>query len=342
MPLYMNRRRLFSLFIVACACVCVCAQQLHTIIDVLQPAEFPLSATLENVVIVNNAITQPADFGHQTKISSSTIKRSVDLSAAPLHCLFALQQNLEEQETCSDIALVSKSQNHSSNFYRRVPLTATQADSILTLNGANALIALNQLIIYDLEECYLTDEELYYSYLQAYASSHWSVYFRGVSKPQQMVVSDTLIWQNWDQSAESALKALPDRQEALLALAAYVGEHFAQRIQPQWKPVDRYFYESKDEFLLAGNDALAHRRFQLALDCWQKAYSSASPRQYLTRAHAAANMAVVYEMSDDLKAAIEWTNRAIDAFHHLKTADALQQQVNLRYYRTQLQSRLSK
>lgn len=322
--------------------MCARAQQLHTIIDVLQPAELPISGSLEHLVIVNNAVTQPADFGHQTKLGATQIKHSVDLSAAQLHCLFALQQGLEQQEACSDIALVAASQTSSTNLYHRAPLSAAKTDSLLTLNGANALIALNQLIIYDVEECFLTDEDMYYAYLQAYASSQWTIYFRGTRAPMHLTVSDSLLWQNWDHSAESALKALPDRQEALLALAAYVGEHFSQRIQPQWQAVDRYFYESKDESLLAGNDALAHRRFQLALDCWQKAYSSASSRDYLTRAYAAANMAVVYEMSDDLKAAIEWTDRAIDAFRHLKTADALQQQVNLRYYRSQLQSRLVK
>lgn len=315
------------------------AQQLHTVFEVLHPAEIALPDAIDHVVLVNNALVQSADFGHQNKVNDVKTKMSVDLSSATRYCLFGALQGLTEHEFVSSVAMVPESMNHSSSFYRRTPLTQSAIDSLLRINDADALLVLNQLIIYDMQEVYLTDEELYYANLQAYASAHWSVHYRGRTSLVQMVVADTLLWQSWEPTIDAAWELMPNRQDALLALASYAGERLAQRIQPSWRPVDRYFYESKDALIVAGNEALAHRRWQQAIDLWQQAYSEAGKKQHITRAYAAANIAVLKEIDGDFSAAIYYTDLAIDAFRCIKSADALQQQVNLQYYKKQLQAR---
>ena len=59
-------------------------------------------------------------------------------------------------------------------------------------------------------------------------------------------------------------------------------------------------------------------------------------------AYAAANSAVAYEIIGNLDAAYAAAERAMEAFSSLRSADARQQAVNIRYYQQQLQERMNR
>ena len=117
--------------------------------------------------------------------------------------------------------------------------------------------------------------------------------------------------------------------------AAYVGEQLIFIIAPHWETEERYLYRNDNTHILAGLNAVSHKDWSAAITEWSKALSDKDE----SKAYAAANMAVAYEMLDQYNTAMVWVNNAITYFRRLRSSDAAQQVVNLRYYLSQLEER---
>ena len=147
------------------------------------------------------------------------------------------------------------------------------------------------------------------------ANTYWTVYYPG--------------GRQYSFFAETDLTEAED-------VFSYVGEQMAFILAPYWQDEDRYLYRNDNPQILAGIEKVQHRNWSGAVDEWQKV-SSAGDK--LTAAYACANIAVALEMQDRYAEAESWTAKAINFFSRLRTADAAQQVVNLRYYQSQLHSR---
>jgi hypothetical protein len=232
------------------------------------------------------------------------------------------------------------SQNHTTNYYARHLLGHTSAEELCANYQADALLILNQLVLYDVLESFPTEDGAYYAYLQAYAQSHWSVHYAGQSRDRSFTQSDTLLWESdLHYHRTRSLSDLPDRQEALLYLAQELGNRVANSFVPSWQTTRRYIYDHLA--LQSGLRAFRYQRWAEAIDYWLLAMGD---RQLAVgdkkaAACAAANIAIAYEMQGDYASACDYAQRAIRFFGAWKTAYARQQQANLRYYLAQLQAR---
>lgn len=313
----------------------IAAQQLHTTLDVLRPAQRQLPADINDLLIVNNIAVQPKEFGHANKRDDASAGMSeIDLGKAPLYLLFATTQTLEESDMLQSVSLLEHSQNKGS-FYMKHSLGRTEVDSLCQIYGTDAVLSCDQLVIYDVEESYFTDAYTYLAYLEAYQTTVWTLHYPD-GRHQSYAYSDTLYWEHEDYTREAAVAGLPDRQTALLDMSAYIGERFAGSFVPYWETVDRYFYENDNRYIQQGWSAFVRKQWDMALQHWQEAYAE---KDRLTQAYAAANIAGTYEIKGDMDTAISWVDNAIAAFSHLHSADAQQQKVNLSYYKQQLQQR---
>lgn len=317
------------------------AQQLHTTIQYRRPASLRLPEDIHTLLLVNNAPVQPAAFGHKIARNGQTIlEDSVLLNEAPFRCLFFLATTLSDQDYLDEVSLLEQPQPTGTSFYARKRLPQAMADSLISAYGVDALLVLNQIVLYDTREDYLTDNDDYYAYLQAYCTTQWTIHRPNHTAPAQFTTSDTLVWDARRTSAEAALKALPDRQTALLDFAAYAGEQLANRLIPHWVEADRYLYRCDNIQVSTGIEFFRRREWGVAVRTWTPAYEAGKTalrqKKILAAAYAAANCAVACEIMEDFSQAIDWSNRAITLFARLKTNDAAQQVVNLRAYKGEL------
>lgn len=328
----------FLLTLLCCASQMARAQQYYFTIEVRQPAAVRLPMQqVQRVLLVNNSAQQRADFGHYNKRNDEAREGStVDLSMAARQLLFGLYAGLQEQEVFAEVSMLAESQNAENNFYKRSYLTDQQVKNLCQTYGADAVLAMNQLVIYDLQESFLTDGNTYFAYLEAYCSTHWTLHCPG-QKNVSFAASDTLIWEKEHRSEVTALQALPARQTALLDMAYYSGEQVSRRIFPQWVAQDRYVYQGKDIAFSQGLEAFSHQRWEKAAEIWERCYQEQKDK--LMQAYAAADVALAYEMMEQFDRAIAWTDRAIAAIQQKRTAEAVQQYVNLNYYRSLIEKR---
>ena len=328
--------RLCSLLFVLCSLYVNAQQQWYFSVDERYPAERTQLQGKQRILVVNNALTQPQDFGHSTILDGENTENvEIDLSRSVLYCLFATTQSMESTGEFDAVELMDISQNHSTNYYSRTPLTFSQAERLCTDYQADALLTLNQLVLYDIVESFLTDEGAYYAYLQAYAQSHWTIHYAGQTREATFTQADTLLWESQlHYTRAQSLSDLPSRQEALLYLARELGNRMGSSFAPSWQTTRRYIYELPD--LQAGLDAFRLQRWNSAINQWLTIVDSKDKK---AAACAAANIAIAYEMLGDYASACDYAQRASRLFGAWKTAYGRQQQVNIRYYLAQLQAR---
>ena len=331
----------------------VAAQQWYFTIDEYKDAERDALRGVRNVLVVNNALIQPADFGHSTVLDGKNQSGiEVALDRAPLYNMFSLTQFLDASGELTRVELLDKSQNSSTNYYQRMVLSQERANKLIQMYEVDALLVLNQLVLYDVVEAFLTDEGGYYAYMQAFAQSHWNVYYSDHRPVKTITQADTLVWESdIENTRMQALNKLPNRQEALLYLATTVGETLGQSLVPSWEPVRRYLYTADNIHVQNGLDAFRYQRWEEAIGYWQLAMGdglnvesrkSKVKEDKKAAAVAAANIAIAYELLGDYSLACDYANEASRLFGALKTAWGRQQQVNTRYYLEQLRAKQAK
>ena len=329
--------RLIITLIYLCSTVVLFAQQQwYFSVDERYPAERTQLQDMQRILVVNNALSQPNEFGHTTVMDGENHGNvEVELSRSVLYCLFATTQAMESVGEFDAVELMDISQNPSTNYYSRTPLTFSQAEQLCTDYQADALLTLNQLVLYDIVESFPTDEGTYYAYLQAYAQSHWTIHYAGQLREVDFTQADTLLWESrLHYNRALSLNDLPARQEALLYLSRELGNRLGSSFVPSWQTTRRYIYELPD--LQLGLNAFRLQRWNSAINQWVTYLDSKDKK---AAACAAANIAIAYEMLGDYASACDYAQRASRLFGAWKTAYGRQQQVNIRYYLEQLQAR---
>ena len=332
----LNRLKYICLLSLLFALPIAAQQQWYFSVDERYPAVRSDLRAAPRIMVVNNALVQPQDFGHTTIVdgdSQSNIE--VDLSRSILYTLFSTTQTLETSGEFDAVELMDISQNSSTNYYTRTPLSYASAEQLCADYQVDALLVLNQLVLYDVIESFPTEDGTYYAYLQAYAQSHWTIHYAGQLRERTFTQADTLLWEsNTFYTRAQSLSHLPSRQEALLYLAQELGNRVGGSFAPSWQTTRRYIYELDE--LQSGLDAFRYQRWQDAIRQWLLPFDGKDKK---AAACAAANIAIAYELSGDYASACDYAQRAIRLFGAWKTAYGRQQQANIRYYLAQLQAR---
>ena len=339
------------------------AQQWYFTIDEYRDAQRDALRDVHRVMVVNNAVVQPDAFGHSTVVDGSTQGGiEVDLERALLYTMFSLTQTLETSTEMDAVELLDVSQNQSNNYYSRQLLSTNAARGLLQNYQMDALLVLNQLVVYDVLESFEVEEGGQYAYLQAFAQSHWSVYYADASRrTETFTQADTLVWESdIKYSRSQALSMLPDRQEALLYIASVLGDRIGASLLPSWVPVRRYLYSDDNTHVQNGLEAFRLQRWEEAIGYWRLVIGSGvqefrglgdeakgerlkvKGKDTKAAAVAAANIAIAYEMLGDYALACDYASEASRLFGALKTAWGRQQQVNIRYYLEQLRAKQAK
>ncbi len=321
------------------------AQQWHTTIDIMHPAKYALPDTILDLIVVNNAVQQPLTLGHATKIEDEVFNDvEADLAKAATNILLGATQTLDESRLFANVGFVPELQNQSNDFLQITPLPRHRIQQLCHDFQSDAALVCNRVLLYDVLGTFLTEDYTHYAYLEAYLVSHWTLQFPD-GHSQTFNYKDTLYWEGEASTRDGAIAALPARQDALLDMCLYAGARFATQFVPTWETVDRYFYENKDAGMIRGMEQLTHQRWEEAADIWTAVYQQYANAQKkddkLTKAYAAANTAVAYEITDNLSLAHQWAEKAVQAFAQVGTADAIQQGVNLQYYAQQLTNRIN-
>lgn len=204
-------KRLIHIAILLLLTLTASAQQLYMQIEVLQPAEVKLPNEVRSLLLMDN-----------TPLTGTV----------PRQCLFAAATALEDTERFDEASVLNT--------------LASDIDSLLDLYDADAVLALNAIVLSDYEgKCF------------------WTVHFS--SKRSYSFFTNT--------------ELTPETEEP----AAYVGEQMAFILAPYWETEDRYFYSDDNPQIRDGIWSVKRQDWEQAIEAWKqvegdpsKAYAAAN------------------------------------------------------------------
>lgn len=290
-----------------------CTTMLYTSLDVLRPAKVTFDATTNNLLIVNNAVKQPDDYGHKTEFFNERSKNVIQKAdSLPIYCLSVAYEEIGNSEFFNDVKLHSNSVNPSKDFFTIYPLTPDSVNALCKKYDCNVVLSLDRLKVNDkIAELFNDADYSYYTALVARYESQWSIHYPGNDKFSSITFRDTLYWDAESFQRKKALEALPERSNALIDGALYVGQNALKRFIPRWEKTDRYLFSTANKNLKQGMDSFYVKNWKAAIDIWDKAIEKSGLG---LKAKLANNIAVAYEISGNIDKANEYALKSIDYF----------------------------
>jgi tetratricopeptide (TPR) repeat protein len=298
-----------------------CTKLLYTSLDVLRPAKVAFSLNTNNLLIVNNSVIQPSNYGHQAQPLNEKLKNiSIPNDSAAIFCLSALNEDLETKDFFSTVQLLPNSINSSTEFFNHPELSNDQVIELCKKNNANVILALENIKVNDdLNEYYILENTSYLSSLEVKYETSWSIYYPNDFNPVKLSFKDTLYWESESYNRRKAVSALPVREDALIDGALETGHKSANRFVPFWEKVDRYFFNPNNKLMKQGMDSVYVKNWKSAIQIWEKTYNE--NKNARIQAQAANNIAIAYEIIGDIDKALEFATKSYYTFGKLSIPD---------------------
>lgn len=318
--LLMNTKSVYFLAVVFIAVLmssCAANKLMYTSIDVLRPAEVTFAGDVSRLLLVNNTVSQPANYKHSTVrlLDGVKIPVSVNTDSLSLFMLSALSEELLNKEFFYTNDIVLNSINKSSDFEEITPLLNHKLQSLAKECNADVVLSLNHLeTIDELNEGYNTLSEEAVLSLDVVYDTWWTIQYPDEEKKSQIIhYQDTVYWELSHYSRKKLFENFPDRYDALIDGALYVGQKMINRLVPYWEEVDRYLFEINNPQMLRGMEEVYQKNWADAIPYWETALNNATKKKQ--KALIQNNLAVAYEINGELDKALSLITQAIDNYN---------------------------
>lgn len=332
------KRQLFILFLLAAALLCN-AERWYFVQSLLRPAAVTFPATVEDVLIVNNAPLQSPLIGHQRIDYGRASSQRIEGDSVSVYCVWGMHESLNESGFFQSVSLLDKSVHHNVERYSTVSrLSAAQVDSLCSLYGVDALIVLNRITEKDTRtsemgvDADVYGSRVYYASVDVITATEWEVRYPHTSGAAKFNSSDTIYWEH-EGSLESVENNVPDTEWAVCSAALNAGFRAATNLVPQWAEEDRYLFDYK-HILASGVQYVTYRRWQDAIDTWKPLMEHNKP---IVQAYAHANTAVCREMLNDLEGALNEARAAQQLLARINKQEAYTASEIMALYISQLE-----
>ncbi|MFV0469999.1 MAG: DUF6340 family protein [Dysgonomonas sp.] len=269
---------------------CSCGVKKYLDIDVQKPAQVTFPADIVNVAIMDNSLTEYSD-------SSSYI------------LVEALTQFIGENNYFDHVAAYSKDNQDA--------LNSKKLKEIMDSTTADALILLNY---YNLTSDQKTARQqidgmtLVLDTLNVGISASISIFDRnGKTIAEPINIVDTLSWEQvkTDQGVIISYP-MPSTEDILKNTAVYVASEFEKKLVPHWETQTRWFYSDGTTKMKEAAVAVGNNRWESALSIWKNLYNAKVKNT--NNGKLASNIALAYEMLDNMDEALVWITIAEQNF----------------------------
>jgi len=175
--------------------------------------------------------------------------------------------------------------------------------------GVDAVISLDKLLIQTVKRDQFRQQGYTYGDMIARIHSILRVYLPTLEgKIPAIQYTDSMRWEGFDIQNEEAYAEvmLPSRKEAMKLLVVKAAEKMTYVFAPHWEMQDRWYYTLPNSLMREGEAFAKDANWSKAIEKWQAFYDSRSSK--IEKAKAANNIALAFEMMDDMTQAVEWQN----------------------------------
>ncbi|MDR1981178.1 MAG: DUF6340 family protein [Tannerellaceae bacterium] len=310
----------FCLFLLT-ALLAACTSMRYIGIDTYNPAEITYPEGVRNMLIVNNALPQNPESGCEFKllgVDQDTCRMPADSA------LFDLCRTLGETifgtDFFHDVVLFEEGTREDDLFLSDLKLTAGQVASLCEETGTDAVISLDRMLFQMKKNISAFADGYVQGQIKVEVNAVIRSYFPGREQPMAtLLISDSLFWGEYADNVAMLDYVLPPADEALRTAAVYVGEKAYAYFVPHWVNSIRWYYTGFGTKWKEATALAANEKWEQAADIWQHIHAQSSNWQ--TKAKTASNIALSYELKDEMKAALEWAEKSHKLFEENRGND---------------------
>lgn len=298
-----------------------CTKLLFTSLDVLRPAKVTFNSNANNVLLVNNTVIQPSNIGHTTQLVNEKIKsEKINTDSLAIFALGALKEDLESKNFFNSIQLSPNFLNTSTDFGSINYLGNETINELCKMQGADVVISLDRIKVKDdITEFSIAETGSYLSTLEVKYESSWSIHYPNKPEFNAIQFKDTIYWESESYFRNKGIKELPNRADALIDGALYVGQKTVNRLVPYWEKVDRYFFHPNKKLFRQAMDSVYVKNWESAIATWKLALNKS--KSNWIKAQAANNIAIAYEIDGNVEKALEYATHSYYYIDELSFVD---------------------
>lgn len=304
----MKSHFLYSILFCLLTAGCQSASQLS--ITTLTPAEITFLPSERNLVIVNRATEEPAE-NDNSYIDLQGKKQAFRPEYEKLVPVFVqtLTEGLDQTNYFSSVRVWPADSLPEEMRDRNVPLSEDQLAEIRQTTGAQTVLCLNG-YRYEatLRDHVLPGGAYFRSTLDMVAKAGFDLCRPGET-PVSYSFPDTLFWEGYGFSPDEARLQLPPYADCLTEAAIYAAHQQIKHLTPYPTEENRYYFTSSNPAMRDAAQYVRQNRWQEASYLWEYVYEKSKSTS--TRAKAAANLALYYELDDRYSQALEWAQQAV-------------------------------
>ena len=316
----MNRVR-FLLFLLGGIFIFSSCVSLRTVsIDQLEPAKISFPNEFRKVLVVNNVRNNSANV-------SETLFNGDGKTATE-----ALAQGMADANYFDEIIICDSALRTSENSIRAVGLQPSEATSLANEFGVDMIVSMEELLLRTQKSlAYFPDFPLPEPVLDAHIKTVVRVYAPGREKPIVTALeNDSIYW---------FLSQMSTSEERIDEASKLGGEQIAAQLVPSWNTVQRYYYGGGSVDMRDASVYVNQNQWEEAFSAWERAQKQKSKK---VRMRSAFNMALYYELHDDIENAENWLQEAESLLLEGKSEEELKGTLDymlMAYYQEELAKR---
>lgn len=304
------------LFLLALS-ICACSTYQMVDIEILISSSYQVKPTVQGIIVSNYALKQDSNIGHTTYKqdlafnSSNTRKKKVSRDTILVDSLTSAAVNHMYHQLVESTVFESVKIGHEDP---RSPTSLRTLVKIVQTNPNSIMLLLDSLTYTDdLTHFYRRNEEPTDTELRVRTRSQWLVYYTdSTTAPYHFATNQTLYWDQIDTTRAACIR------EAILSNTKLA----AGRITPQWSTIERLYYPSTKLIDNKVAEAIAKKDWAQTGPLWMSLYTSDS-KNTKQKGRMAYNMALFFEMRNNIETALMWLDTAIEIFTEKDAQDEL-------------------
>lgn len=293
-------------------------------IDYMQPADVSFPNTLKRVAIVNNAPANDAS----ASAGSDQRQEADDMPQQPRRyqgnaaiTAESLAQALAEESYFDEVIICDSAlQEKDRPLNAAQPLSTDEVNRLVNSLNVDFLISLEDIQLSAQRKIsFLPDWDMFYGTIDVKVFPTVRVYLPNRKNPMVTISpNDSIFWEEAGNSERDINARLIGEQEMIDQASEFAGTLPVKHLLPSWKTATRYLFCGGSVNMRDAAVYAQEGNWESAIELWKAQYES---KQGKKKMQAAYNIAVGYEMQDDIDSALQWAQKAFRIAMEIDKAD---------------------
>jgi tetratricopeptide (TPR) repeat protein len=288
----MKRNILYLYILLFVLTVTACQSIQPLTIDYLVPGRVNFPPQLKRVGIVNN------------------VSESDEGEGVPVIATESLAESIAEANYFNEVIICDSVLRKGDLVVRESGLSRREVNRLVEELGVDFILALENLEIEALYSIrYLPETGNMYGAMNVKVSPTVAIYLPNHNQPiSKLSLADSIFWDAEGGDEADVHSHMISNKQMIEEASRFSGTIPAEYLLPNWQTAERYLYGDGSTQMRDGAFLAQKEEWEDACKCWQAALDNSKSKKLQMKA--SHNMALYYEMKDDLEQAIAWESKA--------------------------------